>query len=122
MKGDDELVSQCLRCKEFKEREEMESRTTEEYPVVAMCIDCWKRVDYDIWLSTLKEGSQVIVSFTNMPSRQQSIVLSVTSLGIKVKGISTPFVDGVSRGSEKWYRLVGLYSVCYTYFRGSCGM
>jgi hypothetical protein len=44
-KGDDKLVSRCLRCGEFKEREEMESRTTEGYPIVVMCKDCWKKVD-----------------------------------------------------------------------------
>ena len=43
--GGETLVSRCLRCAEFKEREEMESRTTEEYPIVTMCISCWKQVD-----------------------------------------------------------------------------
>ena len=39
------MVSRCLRCGEFKERDEMESRTTEEYAIVCMCMDCWKKVD-----------------------------------------------------------------------------
>ena len=35
----------CRRCGEFKEREEMESRTTEEFALVTMCKECWKEVD-----------------------------------------------------------------------------
>jgi hypothetical protein len=45
MIGDDKLVSRCMRCNEFKEREEMESRTAEECVIVTMCINCWSTLN-----------------------------------------------------------------------------
>ena len=39
------MVCRCLRCGEFKERNEMKTKAIKEYRLVCMCVDCWKKVN-----------------------------------------------------------------------------